>query len=1051
MTDLRRNSRHFLALALVFLAVAVFAPRRAAAQRVNPDLYAGMRWRLIGPYRAGRVTSVAGIPGNPAVYYMGTPGGGVWKTTDGGTVWKPIFDAEHVAPIGALALAPSDPNVIYVGTGDLPNQAYGNGIYKSTDGGKTWMHVGLADTLIINAVVVDPRNPNVVLVGAMGGRKPSQARGVYKTTDGGKTWHRVLFRDDQAGVADLTLDPNDPRVAYATLWRPELARGRDGRLKPDAWIYKSTDEGSTWHQIASHGLPSLPWGRTGIAVAPGENGHRLYAILGQGLFRSDDAGATWRQISHDPRVVGSGYFSRVYVDPKDADVVYVMQTSLYRSTDGGRHFIALKGSPGGDDDHVMWIDPKNPKRIILGVDQGATISVDDGRTWTPWYNQPTGQFYHVTTGGGFPYYVYGEQQDSGSAAVPSRSDFGEIRYRDWFSPGGYEFGYIAVDPLNPNINYAGGEAGGVVRYDRRFGVLTNVFVHGPNVRTAGNAPLVFSPLDPHALYFGAQYVLKTTDGGVNWRRISPDLTRRHDTDPQEGPHRPGVITTLALSPVVKGEIWVGTSDGLIQLSRDGGATWRNVSPPDFGPRTQISIIEPSHFDAATAYAAVDRFEDSRPYFYRTEDFGKTWHQIDRDLPSFGIARVVREDPVARGLLYAGTDTGVFVSFDDGGHWQSLQLNLPSASVRDLAVHGNDLVAATFGRAFWILDDVTPLRQVNAAEAGAGAYLYQPETAMRIRWDRNNDTPLPPEVPAGQNPPDGAILDYYLKSVPSGPISLAIYDGKGDLVRRFSSVAPPPATTPANVPSYWFQPPATLPDKAGMNRFVWNLRFAHPDALPSVLSRTGGNYIVYSEVNHAIFGKTPRHYPFGPKVLPGDYEVALTVDGHTYRRRLVVKMDPRVSSTPAGLAAQLDLEEEIARGMASSAAAYHQVISLHDALAKKQPALASNPSAKDAADLADHLAQKLHALAQGTFRGPGFGGVNHRLAELMNLVEAGDGRPTPSANNTVADTCQLLTEVFATWKEVTIEDVPNLNHMLQGHGITPLPVPNPSAAGPACER
>jgi photosystem II stability/assembly factor-like uncharacterized protein len=1052
VTQIRRYSCHAFALFLVFLMVVVFTPRRAAAQQVNPDLYAGMRWRLIGPYRAGRVTAVAGIPGDPAVYYMGTPGGGVWKTTDGGTVWKPIFDAEHVAPIGALALAPSDPNVIYVGTGDLPNQAYGKGVYKSADDGKTWTHVGLADTLIINAIVVDPRNPDVVLVGAMGGRKASQARGVYKSTDGGKTWRRVLFRDDRTGVADLTLDPNNPRVAYATLWRFGSGRRGESSSGQDAWIYKSTDEGATWHPIPGHGLPAEAWGRTGIAIAPGHGGHRLYAILSEGLFRSDDAGATWRQITHDPRVVGNGYFSRVFVDPKNADVVYVMQTSLYRSTDGGRHFIALKGSPGGDDYHVMWIDPENPRRMILGVDQGAAISLDDGKTWIPWYNQPTGQFYHVTTGGGFPYFVYGQQQDSGSAAVPSRSDYGEIRYRDWFSPGGYEFGYIAVDPLHPDIDYVGGEAGSVTRFDRRTGQLTNLYIHGPEVRTSGNAPLLFSPLDPHALYFGAQYVMKSTDGAANWTRISPDLTERFAAGAKPNAGRRGVITTLAISPVAKGEIWAGTNDGLIWLSRNGGNKWQNVSPPDFGPRTQISIIEASHFDAAIAYAAVDRYEDSRPYFYRTRDFGKTWHPIDNGLPAFGIARVVREDPVRRGLLYAGTDAGVFVSFDDGRHWQSLQLDLHAGSVRDLAVHGSDLVAATFGRAFWILDDVTPLRQIDAARSSGGVYLYKPETAMRIRWDRNNDTPLPPEVPAGANPPDGAIIDYYLESAPAGPITLAIYDARGNLVRRFSSVVPPRDKTPANVPSYWFQPPASLPVEAGMNRFAWNLRYAHPDALASVLSRKpGGDYVAYGEVNHAILGKTPRHYPFGPQVVPGNYELALTVAGRTYRRSLVVKMDPRISASQAGLVAQLELEQKIARGMSSSAAAYRQVTVLHDALAEKQQGLASSSSAKDARDAADDLVKKLRDLEEGSYRSPGFAGVNHRLAELMNLIQAGDGRPTPSADATVADTCRTLRKDSAKWKAVATHDLPTLNRLLEKRGVGALPMPDVAAGGSSCAK
>jgi photosystem II stability/assembly factor-like uncharacterized protein len=1045
MIQMRRNLSHFCVIVILFLSGISIAPR-AAAQQVNPDLYAGMRWRLIGPYRAGRVTAVAGIPGNPAVYYMGTPGGGVWETTDGGTVWKPIFDAEHVAPIGALALAPSDPNIIYVGTGDLPNQAEGNGVYKSTDGGKTWTHIGLAGTLIINSIVVDSRNPDDVLVGAMGGQKPSEARGVYRTTDGGKTWQRVLFKDDQTGVADLALDPNNPNVAYAALWRAVFAPGRKPEPGPNAWIYKTTDGGATWYQISGHGLPNGRWGRTGIAVAPGNGGRRLYAILSEGLFRSDDAGETWRRITADPRVTGNGYFSRVFVDPKNADVVYVMQTSVYRSTDGGQHFIALKGSPGGDDYHTMWIDPRNPDRMILGVDQGATISVDGGKSWTPWYNQPTGQFYHVTSGGGFPYYVYGQQQDSGSAAVPSRSDFGEIRYRDWFSPGGYEFGFIAADPLNPDVNYAGGEGGSVVRYDRRTGQLTYLLIHGRDVRTSGNAPMEFSPLDPHALYFGAQYVLKSTDGGVNWRKISPDLTVRPGAKSAPGGRRPGdVITALALSPAAEGEIWVGTGNGLIQLSRDDGANWQNVSPPDLGLRDEISIIEASHFDAATAYAAVDRFEDSKPYFYRTQDFGKTWQPIDHGLPAFGIARVVREDPVNRGLLYAGTETGVYASFNNGADWQSLQLNLPTASVRDLAVHGNDLVAATFGRALWILDDVTPLRQINAAQESRGVYLYRPETAMRIRWDRNNDTPLPPEFPAGENPPDGAIIDYYLKSVPSGPITLAIYDRAGKLVRRFSSVPPPPDTTPANVPSYWFARPAALPVHEGMNRFAWNMRYEHPDTLPSELSRKGEDYVVYSDVNHAILGQTPRHYPFGPQIVPGTYEIALTVDGKTYRQPLLVKMDPRFTVSQADLVAQLTLEQKIARGMAASAEAYHQVITLQDALADRQKTFASHLALKKASD---EFSKKLDELEEGTFREPGFAGVNEELAEWIDLIETGDSRPTPSAYGVVSETCKTLDTKEAAWRKLINHNLPALNRQLEKAGATKLPEP-PADASTGC--
>jgi photosystem II stability/assembly factor-like uncharacterized protein len=1044
----RRLASLFTVLATLLLAGAGSAPP-LAAQQVNPKLYEAMRWRLIGPYRAGRVTAVAGIAGDPAVYYMGTPGGGVWKTTDGGVVWKPIFDAAHVASIGALAVAPSDPNILYVGTGE---QTAGQGVYKSTDEGKTWTHLGLTETHYINSVVVDPRNPDVVLVGAMGDRTASQARGVYKSTDGGKTWRQVLFKDDETGVADLTLDPNNPRVAYVALWHVAFGGGSHRAGAQGDRIYKSTDEGETWKAAGEQGLPAGRRGRIGIAVAPGKGGRRVYAIMDEGLFRSDDAGATWRQITKDPRVVGNGYFSRVFVDPKNAAVVYVMQTSTYSSTDGGEHFLALKGSPGGDDYHVMWIDPENSERMILGVDQGATISVDGGKTWTPWYNQPTGQFYHVTTGGGFPYYVYGQQQDSGSAAVPSRSDYGEIRYRDWFSPGGYEFGYIAVDPLDPDINYAGGESGNVVRFDRRTGELSYLWIHGAGYRTSGNAPMEFSPLDPHALYFGAQMVLKSTDGARNWGAISPDVTERPAAKQPAGPGgrtRPEVITTLALSPAAAGEIWVGTSDGIVQLSRNDGASWKNVSPPELGPRSSVSILEASHFEPGEAWAAVDEPHDSRPHFYRTRDFGKTWQAIDDGLPAFGIARVVREDPVRKGLLYAGTETGVFVSFDYGDHWQSLQLNLPTASVRDLNVHGSDLVAATFGRAFWILDDVTPLRQLDAAVAHAGVHLFRPEPAMRVRWDRNNDTPLPPEVPAGENPPEGAIIDYSLQSPPAGPITLSIYDAAGNPVRQFSSEAAPEKTVPANVPDYWFAQPAALTKHAGLNRFVWNLRYAAPEALPSDLSRERGDFETFSEVNHAILGKTPRHYPLGAQVVPGRYEIALTAGGHTYRQPLVVNMDPRIPATQAGLVAQLALEKKLGRGMAASTRGYRAAAVLHDALVQRQSRLAGDAKEKDVEQAAETFAGKLEAVEEGTYRTPGFAEVNQHLAELMILVEAGDGRPTASEESTVAETCRELRGNIDRWRRLATEELPPFNRLLEKQQLESLPVPTIPATDAGC--
>jgi photosystem II stability/assembly factor-like uncharacterized protein len=1032
----------FLAIVSACIIGFVFA-LPLSAQQLKPSLYSGMRWRLIGPYRAGRVTSVAGIPGNPATFYMGTPGGGVWKTTDGGTVWHPIFDSAHVASIGAVALAPSNPNIIYVGTGE---QTEGDGVWKSTDAGETWTHVGLDDTHFINSVIVDPKNPDQVLVGAMGDSFSSQARGVYKTTDGGKTWNKVLFKDDMTGVADMCLDPGNSRVVYAALWRPQIRvffpPSGGSNPGPDAWIYRSTDGGSTWKPIEGHGLPSEKWGRTGIAVAPGNHGKRIFAILDQGLFRSDDHGANWRQMGKDPRVVGNGYFSRVFVDPRNADIVYVVQTSLYRSTDGGEHFVAYKGSPGGDDYHVMWIDPDNSQRMILGVDQGATISVDGGATWTPWYNQPTGQFYHVTTGSGFPYYAYGQQQDSGSAAVPNRSSYGEISYRDWFSPGGYEFGYMAADPMDTEINYAGNEGGSVARFDHRTAELTFLFVHGREYRTSSNAPMEFAPQDPQALYFGTQYVMKTTDAGENWHAISPDLTDRSDSS-ASGPggeaRRRDVITTLSLSAVASGEIWVGTSDGLIQLSTDDGATWKNVSPPDLDPRSLVSIMEASRFDAGAAYAAVDAFQNSRPYFYRTSDFGKTWTKIIDGLPSFGIARVIREDTERKGLLYAGTETGVFVSFDNGEHWQSLQLNLPTASVRDLAVHGNDLVAATFGRALWILDDVSPLRQADDLVANSNVHFFTPEEAVRVRWDEDQDTPLPPEVPAGQNPPDGAIIDYYLQSAPSDAISLEIDDSQGKLVRKFSSVAPSPETILTNVPDYWFAPATSLPKDSGMNRFVWNLRYEHPLTLPSEISSDRGDYNVFSEVHHAIIGQTPRDYPLGPQVLPGQYHLVLTVGGQSYRQPLTVKMDPRIHTSEADLALQLGLEEKLVRGMASSFELFHQSANLHEELSERLKSLASNARARDAANAAEEFEKRLAAIENGSFVSPGFEAINHSMASLLYMTESSASRPSESLGATVGEACEALSNDIANWRKLNADELAALNGLLAKYNLSALPV------------
>ncbi|HEV2299861.1 MAG TPA: hypothetical protein VGR72_15245 [Candidatus Acidoferrales bacterium] len=1056
MNHLRRSLSLAFAMSACFVLVLAAAPPLAA--QVDSSLYNGMKWRLIGPYRAGRVTAVAGVPGNPAVFYIGTPGGGVWKTTSGGTVWKPIFDAAHVASIGAVTVAASNPNIIYVGTGE---QTEGDGAWKSADAGLTWTHLGLDDTKFISSVIVDPRNPNTVLVGAMGDGKPGEARGVYKSTDGGKSWNKVLYKDDQTGIADMCADPENPKVVYAALWRPEFrlfiqTPGGEPPKGPDAWIYKSTDEGSTWKPLDAKGMPTEKWDRTGVAVAPGNHGKRVFAIVQQGLYRSDDAGARWKQITTDPRVFGDGYFSRVFVDPKNPDTVYIVQTCLYRSTDGGVNFTAFKGAPNGDDYHVLWIDPTNDDRMLLGVDQGAVISLDGGKTWSTWYNQPTGQLYHVSTDNHFPYNVYAAQQDSGSVAIPSRSDFGRIRDRDVFAPDGYEFGYIAADPVHDNLVYADGSPGTVVRLDRTTNQMVTVFIGaGAKYHSSANAPLLFSPQNPHTLYYGTQFILETTDGGTSWREISPDLTARPappaGAKPPASP-RPGVITTLAPSPVSANVMWAGASDGLIQVTRDGAATWQNVSPPDLQTRSIVSLIDASPYDAATAYAAVDNFQDTKPYFYRTSDYGKTWQKINDGLPESGIARAIREDTVRKGLLYAGTETGVFVSFDDGNHWQSLQLNLPTCSVRDLVIHGDDLDIATYGRSLWILDDLTPLRQAGAEAASSGVYFYKPQTAVRVRWNNDWDTPLPPEVPSGENPPDGAFVDYYLKAAPQSEITLAIYDSSGNLVRQYTSSPKPEKYDPAAVPDSWFAPQVALPKNAGMNRFVWDLRYPNAPALNYGIFPAGlQKYVQFYGTEDAIPGVTPRMQPLGPQVIPGDYQMVLTVGGQAYRQTLHVTMDPRVRASQYDLAEQLHLLQRMANGMRASYDAYMALTPLHDALAERQKSLKANAQAKDAASAAGDFEKKFDAILNGNSRAPGFGEANSELTQKVYAADSGDGHPTEPMREAADGVCLALTKNFDDWGKFAAKDLPAFNDVLTKNKLAALPAPQAMPVNAGCGK
>jgi photosystem II stability/assembly factor-like uncharacterized protein len=951
-----------------------------------------------------------------------------------------------------VAVSPSDPNIIYVGTGE---QGRGDGVYKSTDAGKTWTNIGLRETQYISMVLVDPRNPDIVLAAALGDKASAAARGIYKSTDGGKTWQKTLFKDADTGIADLVADPDNPGNLYAALWRePANPFGPGAEKGQDAWVYKSSDQGSTWTAVGDKGLPSEPMGRIGVAVAPGTNGMRVYAYVRQGLFRSDDGGANWQRSTTDPRIFSSGYISETYVDPKNANVVYAQETSLYRSLDGGKTFEAWVGAPSGDDYHVMWINPQNTNNIILGVDQGAMVTVNNGQTWSSWYNQPTGQFYHVSTDDQFPYNVYGAQQDSGTASVMSRSNNGEITYRDWVSIGGFEFSYIEADPLNSNYVYAGGWYGSVLRYDRLTGQIVHVFARTQKYRTSSLAPIAFSPQDSHSLYVAAQYVLKSRDGGMTWKEVSPDLTAKPlpaEKKPTPGEEmmnrRRAVITTMALSHVKSGEIWVGTGNGLVQMTRDG-KSWENVSIPNLPERAGITLIEASHHDAAAAYAITQIGRQEETSVYRTRDYGKTW-QVINGLPADQPTLAVRDDPGRAGLLFAGTSKGVYMSFDDGDHWQSLQLDLPVAPVTDLDVHGTDLVASTFGRSLWILDDITPLRQLDPKLLQDDVTLLRPAPAVRVRWDTYQDTPLPPETPAGKNPPDGAIIDYFLKSPVSGGIKLSIYDSQNQLVREYTDVAPPFDTTPPNVPSYWFAPPARLSKNAGLNRFVWDLRYPAPKTLRYGYFGEKLDYIEYTLADHAIPGEFPRPPVMGPFIVPGTYTLVLTVDGQSYKQSLTVTLDPRVRVSQGDLVQQLGTAQNVSAQMDASYDGYEQVTALRDAIADRQKALASNQSAKDAKDALNTLDGQAAEVENGKGEEFGIGPVNREVSRYAFMVESGDAAVAQPLIEGITLSCQLLRQRLMAWSDINQQKIGAVNALLGKYGVAALPIASNIPAGPDC--
>jgi photosystem II stability/assembly factor-like uncharacterized protein len=1022
----------------------------AAEPPAEPVVSTAMRWRLAGPFRGGRTITATGVPGQPNRFYFGAVGGGVWRSDNAGRTWEPIFDSQPIASIGAIAVAPSDPNVIYVGSGEADMRSdisYGNGMYKSVDGGKSWARIGLTDSRQIGRILVDPNDAKVVFVAALGhAYGPNKERGVFRSKDGGKRWTAVLFKDENTGAIDLAFDPQNSKTILAALWqtrRPpwNVYPPSNG---PGSGLYRSEDGGETWRQV-TNGIPVEKLGRIRVAYAPSAP-RRVYAIVDAkegGLYVSDDGGLKWKRASSDRRIWERGwYFSGVTVDPKNPDIVYACNTALYRSTDGGKTFLPFKGAPGGDDYHRLWIDPDDSRRMIVASDQGAVVTVDGGATWSSWYNQPTAQFYHVATDDRFPYWIYGAQQDSGAAATPMRTDYRSITQRDWneISAGG-ESGYLVPDPTDPNVVW-GGTVG---RFDWR--TLQDQDVD-PTLAYAGDhrgewtLPLTISPRNPSAIYFARQFLWKTVDGGRHWEKLSPDLTREKPAVPATldpitagvsavtGPRR-GVIYAIALSPLADGSIWCGTDDGLIWRSSDDGKNWQDVTPKELTAWSKIGNIEASRFDAETAYASIDRHrvDDLGAYILRTTDGGKTWTSIARGIPDGSFVNVIREDPVRRGLLYAGTETGVFVSFDDGGKWQPLQLNLPNCSIRDIDVRHGDLVVATHGRSFWVLDDLSPVRQFDAITPGPELALFAPRGAVRLHAAPFQGSPEPKDEPMAENPPSGAILDYYLKSGASAPLALEILDAKGALVRRYASddkPAPPDLQRIQTTPD-WVPVPEPPPASAGMHRFVWDLHYAFPQQL---VSPTGGS-----------------RGGAGPWAPPGQYTVRLTRGGKSVTQSLIVTKDPRLSPTitDADLVRQFDLARDVQAERVRVASALRQADTL-----RKQLAAARGKAKSDAASFLDALGAAIDRAAGPPRSNRGeesfdaaeavptsLRRVAESLSNLQSVIESADAAPTADALTAFGDRRKLADAGLARWQELLTTDVPQAGKVLKAAGLPPL--------------
>lgn len=1048
-------------------ANAASKPESDDSAKPEDKLFKGMKYRLIGPFRGGRSLTAAGIPGDPTTYYFGATGGGVWKSTDGAMTWSPIFDKEGSGDIGSLAVANSDHNIIYVGTGEAcirGDISQGDGVYKSLDAGKTWKNVGLRDTRAIGKVIINPGNPEIAFVAALGHPYgPNAERGIFRTTDGGKSWEKVLYKDENTGGVDVAFDPHNPHILFAALWQARRSSWNMTDGGPGSGLYRSGDGGTTWKRLEEHGLPKGPYGRIGIAVAA--NSDRVYALIEAknpdgGLYRSDDGGETWDFVNPSHSLwQRPWYYMHIFADPADENVVYVMDVDSFKSTDGGHLFNKIKVPHG--DNHGLWIDPRDTRRMIASNDGGVTVTLDGGKNWTREDNQPTAQFYHVITDDATPYRVYGAQQDSGTVAIASRSDEGVIDRSDWYDVGGGEAGYIAPYPGDPNIVYAADYQGNITRFDKHIGQVKSITefpelsdAYGAAIlehRFQWTAPVLISPNDPNTLYHGGERLFKTTDGGAHWQAISPDLTRNDKSKQQPsggditrddtGTEYYDTIFAVAESTLAKGLIWVGTDDGLIQITRDEGKTWTNVTPKDMPEWSRVSQIDASRHDAGTAYVAVDRHQndDLQPYIYKTGDYGKTWTKLVNGIPEGSFVRAVREDPKKRGLLYAGTENGIYVSFNDGVDWRSLKLNLPTTPVHDLIVKDNDLVVATHGRAFWILDDVSPLRQFNDDVAKKSVFLYTPSPAYRIQAGAGAGGEHHTSERVGQNPPAGAVLHFYLKDEPKegSETKLEILDASGKTIRKYSSLEVEPLDEPADPDDK--KPEKEIKPEAGLNRFVWDLRYEEAHRVPG--------YYLWE------YGGGAR----GPVAAPGAYQVRLTVGTESQVEPFEVKLDPRVKVSQTDLAQQFDMLMQLQQELNGVYDAVNQIQDVHSQVAGLKRRLPENASTKPIATSAEDIEKKLTGLRdefinltisanEDSLAYPPQ--IDAKLAFLAMDISSADSAPTAAEQFEFEKLKKQSGELLSRWDELQKNDLADFRKLTAEHNLSTVVVPPPGHAGEA---